>query len=104
MAGRIGLIGVPCNSAGTAGGVARAPEALRARGLVDRLGQHVQLTDLGDVSLPPTWSHPLVRDPDSSIIDPEGLATIAEATRGSVAATIGDGLFPLVIGGDCPLL
>jgi arginase len=97
----IGLLGVPTNSAGTTDGVSRAPAALREAGLVDALRQDVDVHDYGDVILAdPTPA----RDPTTHLIDPRGLATMVGRARDAVASILGDGRFPLVIGGDCPLL
>jgi arginase len=97
----IGLLGVPSNSAGTADGVARAPSVLRAVGLVEALGERAEVLDLGDVSLPDPSP---ARDPATRLIDPNGFAALVTAVRDAAASILGQGLFPLVIGGDCPLL
>jgi arginase len=97
----IGLLGVPTNSAGTADGVARAPAALREAGLVEALGRSSSVVDFGDVVLPGPAP---VRDPSTRVIDPEGLQTMVAAVRNGVAAILADARFPLVVGGDCPIL
>jgi arginase family enzyme len=48
----LALIGVPANSSGTGNGVARAPAALRHRGLATMLARHRGFTDVGDLVLP----------------------------------------------------
>ncbi len=96
------LIGVPFNSAGTDDGVARAPRVLaRGRpGRADRLDGR-RLVDHGDV---PLMTPIAERDPRTHIIAPEALAAMIPAVRARVAAALDAGGFPLVIGGDCPIL
>ena len=97
----IGLLGVPTNSAGTIGGVARAPGTLREVGLVEALREHADVHDYGDVMLP----HPSPeRDPITNLIDHHGLIAMVTRVRDAVTSILGNGHFPLVIGGDCPLL
>jgi arginase len=98
---RIGLIGVPFNSAGLPGGEARAPAALRATGLVEALRRVAHVHDYGDISLPEASPE---RDPTTGIIAPANLVTMVDAVRALVAQAIGNGDVPLVIGGECPLL
>jgi arginase len=97
----IGLLGVPTNSAGTITGVARAPTTLREVGLVDALRQHMAVHDYGDVTLPDPSPG---RDPISHLIDHHGLIAMVTRVRDAVTSIVDDGHFPLVIGGDCPLL
>jgi arginase len=97
----IGLVGVPSNSSGTTDGVARSPTALRRAGLVEALQRVVDLRDYGDVALP----HPSPeRDADTHLIDPGGFARLVPLVRDAVGAVLRDGRFPVVVGGDCPLL
>src|SRR5512132_3764529 len=97
----IGLLGVPTNSAGTIGGVARAPTTLREVGLVEALRQHADVHDYGDVMLPDPSPE---RDPITHLIDHHGLIAMVTRVRDAVTSILGNGHFPLVIGGDCPLL
>lgn len=97
----IGLLGVPTNSAGTISGVARAPTTLREVGLVDALRQHTDVHDYGDLILPDPSPE---RDPMTLLIDHHGLIAMVTRVRDAVASILDDGHFPLVIGGDCPLL
>jgi arginase len=97
----IGLLGVPSNSSGTADGVALAPAVLREAGLLDALGEALPVVDHGDV---PSIPGGPARDAATGMIDPHGLRATVEEVRRGVAAILGEGRFPLVVGGDCPLL
>jgi arginase len=97
----IGLLGVPTNAAGTTSGVARAPTTLREVGLVEALRQRTDVHDYGDLMLPDPSPE---RDPMTLLIDHHGLIAMVTRVRDAVAAIMEDGHFPLVIGGDCPLL
>jgi len=97
----IGLLCVPTNSAGTISGVARAPTTLREVGLVDALLHHTNVHDYGDVVLPDPSPE---RDPVTHLIDHHGLIALVTRVRDAVASILDNGHFPLVIGGDCPLL
>jgi arginase len=98
----IDVLGVPFNSSGTTDGVARGPEALRAAGLIGALrATGVDVRDHGDLALGPTSP---VRDAASHVIAPAALAAMIRSVRVEVDASIHDGRFPLVIGGDCPIL
>ena len=97
----IGLLGVPANSSGRIDGVARAPAALREAGIVEALREHTDVTDYGDVTLPDASPE---RDVVTHLIDPDGLASLVTRVRDAVASILRNGHWPLVIGGDCPLL
>jgi arginase len=98
---QLSLIGVPTNSTGKRNGVANAPAALRHAGLVEILGRLCQVRDEGNVS----FSMPTMkRDADSGIIAYSSLASMVHSVRASVRHTLQEGRFPLVIGGDCPIL
>ncbi|GAA5079391.1 arginase family protein [Nocardia iowensis] len=96
------VIGAPFNSAGTTGGVAKAPAGLRAAGLLDALRAHRgDVRDIGDVDVgTPSPS----RDPESGLLAQESLTATTTSVRSAVAASIEAGEFPLVLGGDCPVL
>jgi len=97
----IGVVGVPTNSAGTTDGVARAPAALRDAGLIAALERSSSVVDYGDLRLPDPSP---VRDPETLVIDPDGLRTMVEAVREGVGTILSDARFPLVVGGDCPVV
>ena len=91
------LLGAPLDSSGAGRGEERAPAALRAAGLTERLG----LTDAGDV-VPPLRDP--VRERTSGVIA-FGLLVLASARlRDAVAEVIAGGGRPFVLGGDCSLL
>jgi arginase len=96
---KIRLIGVPTNSAGRKDGVARAPQALRRAGLVDALTQYCDVYDAGDVEF---------LEPESKrqngIIGYDSLVSMVYSVRNSVKDALEKNRFPLVIGGDCPIL
>ena len=97
----VGLLGVPTNSWGRLDGVARAPAVIRDAGLIEALAKNVDVLDYGDVSLAEPSQE---RDPITHLIDPGGLAAMITGVRDSIGRIIEEGRFPLVIGGDCPLL
>jgi arginase len=97
----IGLLGVPSNSSGRRDGVAGAPAALREAGLVHALDELDDVRDYGDVGLPQATPE---RDADTKLIDPDGFVAVMTQVRAAVETILKDGRFPLVIGGDCPLL
>lgn len=101
--GGLGVLGVPANSAGRTDGCARAPERLRAAGLVEILAEAAPagVHDYGDVVLPEPNQD---RDRVSGLIDPTGLAAVVAGVRETVDRILADDRFPLVLGGDCPLL
>jgi arginase len=91
------VIGVPFNSSGHGEGVARAPAALRRAGLIARLGA----ADGGDVAFAPLRPE---RSGRSGLLAEDALVSMVAATADEVAAALSDGAFPLVVGGDCPVL
>jgi arginase len=97
----IAVLGVPWNSAGTADGVAGAPAALRGSGLIQALERRATVMDHGDVELRAPSPE---RDGVTRVIDPDGLRSLLGAVRDGVSEILAAGRFPLVIGGDCPVL
>jgi len=94
------LIGVPTNSSGTADGVARAPGVLRRRGLAAALARSPGFTDAGDLELPA----PQPRRGPSGLLAEDALIAMIGQVREAVAAARRGGRFPLLIGGDCPVI
>jgi arginase len=94
------LIGVPTNSSGTADGVARAPGVLRQRGLAASLARSPGFTDAGDLELPA----PQPRRGPSGLLAEDALIAMTGQVREAVATARHGGRFPLLIGGDCPVI
>jgi arginase len=94
------IIGVPTNSSGTPRGVALAPGVLRERGLAAALASRVDLTDSGDLTLPPPSEH---RGP-SWLRNEGGLIALIRQVSAAVRAARRAGRMPVLVGGDCPLL
>jgi arginase len=94
------LIGVPTNSSGMVDGVARAPAVLRERGLAAALARSPGFTDAGDLALPAPQP---VRGP-SGLLAEDALVTMIERAREAVSAARRSGRFPLLAGGDCPVI
>lgn len=99
---RIALITVPYNSSGLTTGEARAPDVLRAAGLLDALrGSGNDVVDYGDVVFEaPTPA----RDHNTGIIAPDALIRMVLGVREAVARAVEEGRLPVVVGGECPLL
>jgi arginase len=98
---KVGIVGVPFNSAGLASGVARAPAALREHGLVEHLSAVCDVRDYGDVAFAPMRP---VRDAASGIKSLAATESMVPAVESAVARVLADGRFPLVLGGDCPVM
>jgi arginase len=98
---RVQVVGVPFNSSGREDGVARAPAALRRAGLVSRLAERVEVDDTGDVGFEPPRPE---RSARSGLRSERALVSMVQRTREAVAAVHRDGGFPLVLGGDCPVM
>lgn len=98
----LALITVPYTSTGLTTGEARAPDALRAAGLLEALrGAGADVADYGDVTFAPPRPE---RDSHSGIIAPEALTSMVLAVRAAVARATAAGRLPIVVGGECPLL
>ncbi len=98
---RVAVIGVPNNSLGSPDGVARGPAALRRAGLLERLAARADVVDYGDLRFAPPSTE---RDPRSGVMGLRSLVTMVQAVNGCVARALSEGRFPIVIGGDCPLV
>jgi arginase len=94
------LVGVPTNSSGTADGVARAPGVLRERGLAAALGRDPGFADAGDLALPA----PRPERGPSGLLAEDALIAMIGQVRQAVRAARRDRRFPLLIGGDCPVI
>ncbi|MCT9142656.1 arginase family protein [Streptomyces violarus] len=78
-------------------GVEELPEALLTAGLAEGLGA----VRAGRVE-PPAYDPE--RDPDSGVLNPDGIAAYSVALADAVSAVLDDGRFPVVLGGDCSVL
>lgn len=78
-------------------GLEHAPGALRRAGLHDRLG----CPDTVRIDVPPYSD---VRDPETGILNPEGIAAVARDVAGAVEAALDSGRFPVLLGGDCSIV
>lgn len=98
---KLSIVGVPTNSSGKADGVAKAPTAIRNAGLVQALSRYCKVHNQEDVSFAlPTKD----RDPYSGIIGYDAFTSMIHAVYKSINNSINHDRFPLVIGGDCPIL
>ncbi len=95
------VIGVPYTSSGLTTGEALAPTVLRDAGLIEALGRSAVVTDHGDVTIEPPAP---MRDPASGIIAPRAMVAMIDAVHAAVDRALRDDEFPIVIGGECPLL
>ena len=78
-------------------GVETLPDALLAAGLADRLDAR----RVGRVEAPPYDDR---RDPETGLLNPQGLARYTVALADTVEPVLGQGEFPVVLGGDCSIL
>jgi arginase len=98
----IDLIGAPFNSSGMTDGVARAPRALRHAGVREALvAAGFRVEDQGDVALA---SASPTRDPNTRVIASAALAPMIRSVRRAVTGSLEANAFPIVLGGDCPVL
>ena len=78
-------------------GVRKLAATLRSRGMVSRL----DALDGGRVE-PPPYSPEL--DPETTVMNGEAIREFSVDLAGKVGAVLGEGHFPLVLGGDCSIL
>jgi arginase len=97
---KIALIGAPTSAAALAGGHERAPAALRAAGLVERLQSlGYEVTDLGDCAVQtfqPDDEHPRARNV-------RGVLAALNDLKPRVEQAVKSGALPLILGGDCSI-
>jgi len=92
---------VPSQGGGRPNGTARGVGALRAAGLIGAVREVVDAVDEGDVAMLRPDAR---RDPATALIAPAGLSCLVRDVDASVTASLAAGRFPLVVGGDCPML
>jgi len=94
------VIGVPCSAGAHHGGLERAPAALRAAGLPDRLRRAGwEVSDAGDLTprlFAADAAHPRARNRDAVLL---ACREVADATGQVIAA----GRIPVLMGGDCSI-
>ena len=98
MTKHLDVIGAPSSAGAFAPGQERAPEAIRAAGLLERLAEHgIAVSDRGDV---PgfRWS---VDRANPRAMNAEVVAGVASAVADRVAVSLAEGAAVLVLGGDC---
>ncbi|MFE2040644.1 arginase family protein [Streptomyces sp. NPDC059477] len=78
-------------------GVEELPEALLGAGLTEGL----RAVMAGRVEPPPYLPD---RDPETGVLNPDGIAEYSVRLADAVGAVLDDGRFPLVLGGDCGIL
>jgi arginase len=78
-------------------GVEGLPEALRRRGLVERLGAR----EAARLASPPYLA---ARAPDAGTLNADGIAQFSRALADAVGDVLRAGERPLVLGGDCSIL
>jgi arginase len=78
-------------------GLEHAPDALRRAGLHERL----RSADTVRIDVPPYSD---VRDPETAILNPRGIAAVAREVAGAVDAALDSGRFPVLLGGDCSIV
>jgi arginase len=97
---KIALIGAPTSAAALSAGHERAPEALRAAGLIPRLqAAGFEVNDLGDSPtkiFQPDDEHPRARNIPPLIAELNDL-------RPRVEVAVKSGALPLILGGDCSI-
>ncbi len=91
------MLDAPLDSSGRGRGERRAPAALRAAGLVDRLGAR----DGGAVDVVITDP---VRDAQTGVIGADQVRGAGRAISARVTELVDAGHRPLVVGGDCAIL
>ncbi len=97
---KIALIGAPTSAAALQAGHERAPAALRAAGLVERLqSAGYEVTDLGDCAtqvFQPDEEHPRARNVP-------GVLAALNDLKPRVEQAVKSGALPLILGGDCSI-
>jgi arginase len=78
-------------------GLEQSPAALREAGLHKRLGSE----DAVRVVVP---AYSALRDADSNLLNPHGIAAVAHDVAAAVDEALDSGRFPVVLGGDCSIL
>jgi arginase len=91
------IIEVPSPLGLRPGGVEAAPGALRKAGLHARIGSLDQVR----IDVPPYCD---ARDPETGVLNPQGIAVVARDLAAAVGAALDRDRFPIVLGGDCSIV
>jgi arginase len=94
---RLAVVDAPLDCSGTGRGEEDAPAALRAAGLIERLGAR----DAGEADARIRDSR---RDPDTGVVGADDVHRAARAIASCLRELSEAGERPLVLGGDCTLL
>lgn len=78
-------------------GVERMPEALKTASLLEGL----QARDAGRLEPPPYDPN---RDEETYLLNPTGIHDYSQRLAGAIGDVLGEGCFPIVLGGDCSIL
>ena len=95
------IIEVPSRLGLRPDGAQDAPRALRTAGLHGRLGSADADADAVRVDVPAYCD---VRDPETGVLNPQGIAEVAQSLAAAVDAALDGGRFPIVLGGDCSIV
>jgi arginase len=93
----LAVIDAPLDCSGAGRGEEHAPAALRAAGLIERLGAR-------DAGVADALIRDRRRDPATGVIGAADVRRATAAIRATVASVVEAGDRPLVVGGDCTLL
>jgi arginase len=97
---KIALLGVPTSAAALAAGPERAPAALRAAGLVERLREvGYEVNDFGDD--PPQLYHTDEESPRARNLT--RVVAALDALKPRVEVAVKSGALPLILSGDCTI-
>jgi len=91
------LIGVPIDSAGTAGGTELAPTVFRTLGL----GEAFECSDDGELDVRIRADS---RDPVTGVVGLDDVVHTTTEIRAAVGATLGSGDIPFLLGGCCTMV
>lgn len=94
---RLAIVDAPIDCSGTGRGEERAPAALRAAGLIERL----RARDAGEAD---ARIRDTRRDPETGVVGAVEVRRASMAIAARVREVLGAGERPLVVGGDCTLL
>jgi arginase len=90
------IIDAPSNLGLSALGIERLPAALKAAGLMSSLNAH----DAGHIDIP---AHDMIRNSQTTVLHQVGAVEVAQHLADRVGKVLDQGLFPLVLGGDCSI-